>query len=76
MSNKPDWLNEEPITSEAERRGLSREQAIELGRRYGAQAANERGETGAIREERIRRAAAYAAWDYDGRRAGTIGRKR
>jgi len=58
---------EEPLPAAPEIRDLSREQAIEYGRRLGENEADRRGETGAIREERIQRAMSYAAWDFDGR---------
>lgn len=58
---------EEPILSETRRRGLTREEAIEYGARLGADTADQRGEVGEMRAERIERAKAYAAWDYDGR---------
>lgn len=79
-SKVPDM--DEPIVSNAEKRGLSREQAIEEGKR----AAKLECEQLARRlpdiytkercAERIERAGAYAAWEYDGRMAGTIGRRR
>lgn len=47
---------EERFVSNAEKRGLTRVQAIEEGRLLGARD-----------EDRERRAMAYAAWDYDGR---------
>lgn len=56
-----------PIVSEAEKRGLTREQAIEIGARLGADTADKRGEAGELRSDRIARAMAYAAWDFDGR---------
>ena len=64
-----DLSDEKPITSEAEKKGLTREQAIAWGRRLGEDEANRRGEIGTIRAERVARAEAYAAWDYDGRPA-------
>lgn len=56
-----------PIKSEAEKKGQTREQAVELGRRIGEDEANRRGEIGSDRAGRIKRAMDYAAWDYDGR---------
>ena len=44
--------------------------AIEMGRRYGTDEANRRRETGDWRENRIRRAMAYAAWEFDGKPPG------
>lgn len=81
MSN-PEWLNEEqePIESEAAKRGLTREEAIAFGRRLAEDECEKLklrrlDFTKADCEERIRRAEAYAAWEYDGRLAGTIGRR-
>ena len=69
------------IVSEAEKRGLTREQAIEDGRRL-AQLECDRLQVRRpdlyihkVCAERTQRAAQYAAWEYDGRQAGTIGRK-
>jgi hypothetical protein len=50
-------------------RGCTREQAIAYGRALGEHEASIRRETGAGRESRIRRAMAYAAWEWDGRPA-------
>jgi hypothetical protein len=83
MSDKPpEWAvtTDVPIKSEAERRGLTREQAIAHGRRL-AEDENKKlfqrrpDYTQAQAEARIRRAEEYAAWEYDGRLAGTIGRR-
>ena len=72
---------EKPIKSEAERRGLTREQAIAHGRLL---AEDECRKLKARRpdiyndencRDRVRRAEEYAAWEYDGRLAGTIGRR-
>lgn len=69
-----------PIKSEAEKRGLTREQAIEEGKRAARleciQLKRRRPDvyTDAICAERVIRADEYAAWEYDGRQAGTIGR--
>ena len=71
MPSKDIFEEERSLVSEAEKSGLTRKQAIELGRRLGAQEADRRRETGPDREQRIRRAAAYAAWDYDGRPASS-----
>ena len=71
-----------PIKSEAEKRGMSREQAIEHGREMArlecVQLAARRPDvyTPLRVKERIQRAGEYAAWEYDGRLAGTIGRAR
>lgn len=55
---------------EAKRRSQSRDAAILHGRLLGEQTAKERGETGDDRDRRIRRAMAYAAWEYDGKPDG------
>lgn len=71
-----------PIVSEAEKRGLTREQAIEHGRDMArlecVQLSNRRPDvyTPDVVRARIERAGEYAAWEYDGRLAGTIGRRR
>lgn len=57
----------EPNKPSVEVRDLSREQAVERGRLLGEQEAESRREVGSDREQRIARAMAYAAWDYDGR---------
>lgn len=44
-----------------------REQAIERGQQLGVAESDWRGEIGTDREERVKRAQAYAAWDFDGR---------
>lgn len=44
-----------------------RAKAIEYGRRLGEQTANDLGQTGRDREQRIARAKAYAAWEFDGK---------
>lgn len=71
-----------PIKSEAEKRGLTRDEAIAHGREM---ARLECLQLNARRpdvyspervKERIQRAGEYAAWEYDGRLAGTIGRTR
>ena len=69
-----------PIISEAEKRGLTREEAIAHGRRLAedenAKLQIRRADyTKEQAENRIARAEAYAAWEYDGRLAGTIGRR-
>lgn len=70
-----------PIKSAAEKRGLTREQAIAEGERMAhlecLQLQKRRPDvyTDAICAERIGRAGKYAAWEYDGRQAGTIGRR-
>ncbi len=51
-------------------RSKPREAAIDLGRRLGEQTADAKGETGPDRDQRVRRAMAYAAWEYDGKPAG------
>jgi hypothetical protein len=47
-----------------------RDAAILRGRLYGEQTADEKGERGLLREERVRRAMAYAAWEFDGKPSG------
>lgn len=44
-----------------------REAAVEFGRRLGTHEADSRGEIGSNREQRIKRAMAYAAWEFDGK---------
>jgi len=74
------FAQDAPIRSEAERRGLTRDEAIAYGRRL---AEDENKKLFARRADytqeqagdRIARAERYAAWEYDGRRAGTIGRR-
>lgn len=76
----PFAVQEEPIVSQAEKRGLTREQAIAYGRRL---AEDECAKLKVRRtdftdqdcRERVARAERYAAWEYDGRLAGTIGRR-
>lgn len=55
------------IRLRALRSRLTREQAIEQGAKLGANEADRRGETGLEREQRVARARAYAAWEYDGK---------
>jgi hypothetical protein len=57
-------VTEDFIESVAQKRGLTREQAIEEGRQLGASV--DPNDT-----DRIKRAMAYAAWDYDGRPASS-----
>lgn len=52
---------------DAERKAGAREAAIEHGRQLGEDGADRRGETGDDREQRAKRAMAYAAWDFDGK---------
>jgi len=63
-------FTDEPIVSEAEKMGLSRAQAIEVGRRLGEDEATRRRESEEHRRERVNRAMAYAAWEYDCKPAG------
>jgi hypothetical protein len=63
-----------PIVSEAEKRGLTREQAIEEGRKLGEEAG--RPEEPAWAQDRVKRAMAYAAWEYDGKKVGDGARYR
>lgn len=51
-------------------RSQPREVAIERGRALGEDETRKRGETGQEREIRIKRAMAYAAWEYDGKPLG------
>jgi len=53
-----------------------RDEAIAEGRRGAGIEADLRGETGEVREERIHRAEAYAAWEFDGRPDGEDDRYR
>lgn len=62
-----DALIEETATASPEIRNLTRAEAVEYGRQLGAHEADRRRETGSDREQRIKRAMAYAAWDYDGK---------
>ena len=59
-----------PIVSEARKLGLSREKAIEVGRMLGLSEAAHRNESKDWADSRIKRAMAYAAWDFDGRPLG------
>ena len=49
---------------------ITRDQAIAWGRALGEDEADRRRETGELRQERINRAMAYAAWEYNGKPAG------
>jgi hypothetical protein len=51
----------------AEDLAAKRVKAVEIGRLLGADEAGKRRETGSDREQRIRRAMAYAAWKFDGK---------
>lgn len=53
-----------PLTAQA------RNEAIAIGRLIGEREAESRGEEGDLREGRIKRAMAYAAWEFDGYPAG------
>jgi hypothetical protein len=44
-----------------------RDAAVDYGRRLGEQTADDLGETGMDKEQRMRRAMAYAAWEFDGK---------
>ena len=57
----------EPTPAAPEIRNLTRDQAVKYGRQLGEHEANRRRESGTDREQRIKRAMAYAAWDYDGK---------
>lgn len=48
-------------------RSEPREVAVERGWLLGEDEARKRGETGQDREDRVKRAMAYAAWEYDGK---------
>ena len=66
-----------PVVSEAKRRGWTRQQAIAHGRAL-AEDENRRLEArGHLFDPagRIKRAEEYAAWEYDGRLSGTIGKR-
>jgi hypothetical protein len=49
---------------------MARKAAIEIGRRYGEDEATKRRELGDVRDQRVRRAMAYAAWEFDSKPAG------
>lgn len=76
------FTSDEKIVSEAEKCGLTRDQAIEHGRKMARleceQLSKRRPDvyTLDVVKGRIERAGEYAAWEYDGRLAGTIGRRR
>lgn len=55
------------IRLRALRNRMTREQAVEAGARLGADEADRRGETDQDRDDRVARAKAYAAWEYDGK---------
>lgn len=61
---------DKPIVSEAEKAGLTRAQAIEQGKMLGLAEAAHRNESKDWADSRIKRAMAYAAWDFDGRPVG------
>ena len=54
------------VSTAADLEDLRRE-AIEHGRALGTAEANSRRETGSDRDQRIKRAMAYAAWEFDGK---------
>ena len=62
----------EPALKELARAELEqgRKDAIERGRQLGEDEAVRRRETGHARDQRIKRAMMYAAWDFDGRPQG------
>lgn len=73
-------LDDAPVVSDAKKRGWTREQAIAHGRKLAedenVKLALRRADfTDENRRDRIARAEAYAAWEYDGRAVGTIGRR-
>lgn len=53
-----------------------REAAVARGRALGEDEANRRNETGEIMQERIRRAMAYAAWEFDGKPESSAAQRR
>jgi hypothetical protein len=55
---------------EALRSRWSREEAIRHGAALGLQTATQKGETGMVLDQRVARAKAYAAWEYDGKPTG------
>lgn len=57
------------IRLRALRNRMTRDQAVLFGARLGENEADHRGETGLEREQRVARAKAYAAWEYDGKPA-------
>ena len=74
------FAKDEPIVSEAQKRGLTRDEAIAYGRRLAEDEnvklfARRADYTQEQARDRIARAERYAAWEYDGRQAGTIGRR-
>lgn len=72
-SERRTWAERQAVANRIrERLGLpqkagSRMEAIELGRKLGLEAAEKYGEEGQDANQRIARAMAYAAWEYDGR---------
>lgn len=74
FSQVPKSLDEAAEVAEAIQlaalRAKPREVAIERGRRFGENEADRRGELGREREVRVKRAMAYAAWEYDGKPLG------
>lgn len=60
----------EAIQLRALRNTMSRAAAVERGRLLGEQTADQRGETGQDKAQRVARAKAYAAWEYDGKPEG------
>jgi hypothetical protein len=57
-------------------RKQGRDAAVLLGRLLGEQTARERGDTGKDREQRVARAMAYAAWEYDGKPVSSAAQRR
>ena len=51
-------------------KNMTREQAIAYGRAHGENEADRRRETGEARDLRVRQAAAYAVWEWEGKPAG------
>ena len=59
-----------PIVSSAEKRGWTREQAIAYGKLLGEDEARRRNEPKNWADSRVKRAMAYAAWEFDGKPMG------
>lgn len=59
-----------PIVSEYEKRGLTRQQAIDYGQQLGEDEARQRNEPPDWAESRVKRAMAYAAWEFDKKPVG------
>lgn len=64
----------EPLS--ALRKGDTRDQAIARGAQLGEDEADRRRETGRDREQRIARASAYAAWEWDGKPSSSAAQRK